>query len=253
MLFNAPKQFFCASRSVGRRKILYSNVTPSFNRMIFNFWGAFVGKLFILPLFYCCVVLLLSSCSSQSGSVDSVQVQNSLVPLNCIAVLPASTSVGQDETIGYEKAQSLEEGAAFATEVMRRELQGNQKVQILSSNQLGSLVPEISGGISGTVAALGQKLNCDAVLLTIVRHYKQREGTEYSADAPASVDFFMELRHSTDGNILWSADYREEQKSFLSNIFSFSKAKSRGFKWVTVEQLMEQGIKERLEDCPYLK
>ena len=182
-----------------------------------------------------------------------MKAQKSLVPLSCIVVLPAGTSVDQDETIGYGKAQSLIKGAEYATDVMQGVLQGNPKVHLLSSNQLGSLVPGISGGISGTVAALGQKLNCDGVLLTTVRQYRQREGTEYSADSPASVDFFMELRHSTDGNILWSADYREEQESFMSNIFSFSKAKKRGFKWVTAEQLMEQGIKERLDDCPYLK
>lgn len=206
-----------------------------------------------LLLFYCCAVILLSSCSSQSGSGGSRQVQAPLQPLSCIAVLPASTSVGKDETIIYAEAQSLEKGAVYATDVIKRELKGNPRVRILSSNQLESLVPEISGGVSGTVAALGQKLNCDGVLMTTVRSYKQREGTEYSADSPASVDFFMVLRHSDNGNVLWSADFREKQESFLSNIFSFTKARKRGFKWVSVEQLMEQGIKERLGECPYLK
>ncbi len=211
-------------------------------------------KIFKLILLSCCAVTLFSSCSTQTGSTGDEEVQPPIVPLSCIAVLPAMTSVSREgENIAYPDALSLEKGAETATSIIKRELQGNPKVHIVSSYQLASLVPEISGGISGTIAALGQKLNCDGVLLTTVRKYDERQGTEYSAEAPASVDFYMVLRHSSSGNILWSADFREEQQSFLSNIFSFSKAQNRGFKWVTAEQLMEQGIKERLSGCPYLE
>ena len=190
---------------------------------------------------------------SQSPDDDSLDAKAPFVPLSCIAVLPASTSVDETDTVHYEKAQALEQGAAYATDVMQKLLEGKPKVRILTENQLVAYGSDISGGISGTIASLGQKLNCDGVLLTTVRQYRQRQGTGYSVDSPAAVDFFMVLRHSTDGNILWSADFREEQQSVLSNIFTFGKAKSRGFEWVTVEQLMEQGIQERLEDCPYLQ
>lgn len=205
-------------------------------------------------LFICaCIVALLSSCSSPSGNLGSNQEQTYLVPLSCIAVLPAGTSVSEEETIEIEEAKSLEKGAAYATDVMRNELRDHPDVRIMSSNEVSSLIPEISGGQIGTVIALGQKLNCDGVLLTTVHRYSQREGTEYAADSPASVKFSMVLRHAKNGNVLWSADFREKQQSFLSNIFSFTQAKKRGFKWISVEELMEQGIKERLNDCPYLK
>jgi len=189
---------------------------------------------------------------SRSGIDDSDEMPKQVLPLSCIAVLPASSAADLDATISYAKAQALEEGAAYANEVIDRQLRGNPKVRIVNSFQVNSLVSDVSGGISGTVAALGQKLQCDGVLLTSVSRFQQREGTEYSVDAPAAVDLSMVLRHSERGNILWSADFREEQGSLLSNLFSFSKAYKRGFKWVTAEQLMEQGIKERLGDCPYL-
>ncbi len=53
--------------------------------------------------------------------------------------------------------------------------------------------------------------------------------------------------------VLWSADFDETQESLMSNILAFNKAQSRGFKWVSVENLVRQGIKERIADCPYLK
>jgi hypothetical protein len=194
----------------------------------------------------------MSSCSSPSGNRGNTQDLASLVPLSCIAVLPAGTSVSEEETIEIEDAKSLEKGAAYATNVMRNELKDHPDVRIMSSSEISFLIPEISGGQIGTVTALGKKLNCDGVLLTTVHRYKQREGTDYAADSPASVNFTMVLRHAKSGNVLWSADFREKQQSFLSNIFSFTQAKKRGFKWISVEELMEQGIKERLNDCPYL-
>jgi hypothetical protein len=199
-----------------------------------------------------CALTLLSSCSSNSGNGNGGLVQPPVEPLSCIIVLPASTSVDKDDTINYEEAQSLEKGAAYATEVIAGALEGNPKIRILTSEQVNSLVPEISGGITGTVSALGQKLNCDAAMLTTVLRFKQRVGTDYASDSPASADVHMVLRHVSNGTVLWSADYRETQESFLKNIFSYSKMKSRGFKWITVEQLMETGIKERLAECPYL-
>lgn len=199
-----------------------------------------------------CIVALMSSCTSISGNSGNNQDLASLVPLSCIAVLPVGTSVSEEETIEIEEAQSLEKGAAYATDVMRNELKDHPDVRIMSSNEVSSLVSEVSGGQIGTIIALGQKVNCEGVLLTTVHRYIQREGTEYAADSPASVDFSMVLRHTKNGNVLWSADFREKQQSFLSNIFSFAQAKKRGFKWISAEELMEQGIKERLNDCPYL-
>lgn len=211
-----------------------------------------MAKLINVFLRCCCAVVLLCSCSSQSMIDSGQEAKTDLVPLSCVAILPASTSVVKDQTIDYEKARSLEKGAAYATDVMQQQLQGEPGVRIINAQELSAYGPDVSGGISGTVAALGRKLDCDGVLLTTVLQYRQRQGTEYAVDAPAAVDFLMVLRHTTDGNILWSADFHEEQQSVLSNIFTFSKAKSRDFKWITVEQLMEEGIKDRLEDCPYL-
>ena len=175
-----------------------------------------------------------------------------LEPLACIVILPAATSVGENDTIKFSDARNLEKGATLATSVLSRELAGNPKVTILTGEQVTALVPEISGGISGTIVALGKKLNCDAVLTTTVDRFRQREGGEYASDSPASAMFSMVLRHVPSGRILWSADFKETQASFLSNVLSFDKAQNRGFKWISVEELLEQGVRERLAECPYL-
>lgn len=213
--------------------------------------GDFVEKLFKVFLSCSCALLLLASCSANLGP-DGGQVQQPLEPLSCIAVLPVGTSVDRDDAIRHEEARALDKGADFATDVMTNELSGNRKVRILTADQVASLVPDVSGGLSGTVSAIGKKVNCDAVLLTTVRRFKQRVGTEYASDDPASAELHMALMHTRTGAVLWTGDFRETQESFLDNILTIDKVQKRGLKWVTVEQLVEQGIKERLATCPYL-
>jgi hypothetical protein len=214
--------------------------------------GEFVKKVFSSVVILSCVLLWLSSCSSPSNNGHGAAVQVPVEPLACIIVLPATTSVGKSDTIKYSDARDLEKGATLATSIMSRELADNQKVRVLTSNQISTLIPEVSGGISGTIAALGKKLNCDGVLTTTIARFKQREGGEYASESPASTEFNMILRRASTGSVLWSADFKETQESFLSNVFSLDKAQSRGFKWISVEELLEQGVKERLTTCPYL-
>ncbi len=209
-------------------------------------------NLIFTTLKWSCVALFLSSCSPQSHVGSGAKLHAPIEPLACIAVLPATTSVGHDETIQLDEARDLERGATFATSVISKELMANENVKMLTTSQISSLVSEVSGGYSGTIAALGEKLNCDGVLTTIVSKFKQRKGSEYSSESTASTKFSMTLRHAEKGSILWSADFGETQESFLSNILSFEKVQSRGFRWITVEELLESGIHERLRDCPYL-
>jgi len=46
--------------------------------------------------------------------------------------------------------------------------------------------------------------------------------------------------------------FKETQQSLMSNLMTFGKAENRGFKWITVEELVRQGIHEKIEECPYL-
>jgi len=176
-----------------------------------------------------------------------------LAPLSCIAVLPAVPVADKDDQLSAEQRRVLLEGAAFATGITTRELSDHSKVRLLTASQAANFSPELSRGVFGMVAAVGKQVGCDGVMTTMVRRYQQRQGTEYAVDDPASAEFTMTLLHAGTGRVLWTGDFQETQESFLDNILTYEKMQSRGFKWVSVEQLMEQGISERLASCPYLK
>ena len=102
------------------------------------------------------------------------------------------------------------------------------------------------------IKKVGSELKCAAVLMTTLTDYRQRLGGAYGAERPASVTFTMRLISTRDGRVLWHSMFKETQQSLMSNLLSFGKAESRGFKWITVEELVRHGINETLEKCPYL-
>ncbi|MBU3984426.1 MAG: hypothetical protein KJ985_13395 [Proteobacteria bacterium] len=101
--------------------------------------------------------------------------------------------------------------------------------------------------------ALGAKLDSNAVLDITVTRFHERDGSDLSVNSPASAAFQMVLTHVDSGMVLWAASFDETQEALSSNLLSLGKARNRGFKWITVEELVSQGVKERLADCPYLQ
>lgn len=198
-------------------------------------------------LFLCCLVLL-SSCSSPKSTKETSRQITGAV--NCVAVLPTRAMVDESGTV---QSVTLRRGAALIDTVMAREIGANAKVRMLSPEELHTLYLGEGSGLVSVIRNASQMTGCDAVMITTVSRFKQREGGEYAADAPASASFDLRIVDVKNKNVLWASDFNETQQSLFSNIFSFGKAQSRGFKWITVEELVSQGVKERLAECPYLK
>lgn len=195
----------------------------------------------------CCLGLVLASCSATPEVTDAGK--KILEPVSCIAVLPAR--VGSDEEVakigGY--FENVRKGADYVNSVMVQDLMENPKARIVSASQLES---EVIGNLVSTIDQASKTTNCDAVLVTTVLKFKQRQGTTYAADEPASAAFDMRLYKVDNKNVIWAADFSETQQPLLSNLFTFGKAQSRGFQWITVEELVSEGLKERIAACPYL-
>ncbi len=201
----------------------------------------------------CGLLAFLSSCSGRSGD-QAGETEKHIRPLSSIVVLPAEIGSEQGAARKSGDHETLRKGASFVDLTMAEELKEFSKVRVLSRQQVENLMEEDNADAAvDVIEHLGRVLHCDAVLQTTVFRYRQREGGEYAAESPASASFQMRLVEVKTKAVLWSADFDETQESLMSNILAFNKAQSRGFKWVSVENLVRQGIKERIADCPYLK
>lgn len=210
-------------------------------------------KISLTVLLCCCFLTIVSACSTNQG--PTVSDQRALIePVTCIAVLPVRTVADQDGS-GLQATQMklLRDGASYADTILLQELSGNENVRMVMPADLSNYNQDTISGISGIIDSVSNGMSCDAVLVTTMRKFRQRDGGAYAVDEPASASFDMRIFNAETKAVIWAADFNETQESFLSNIFSFGKAQQRGFKWITVEELVAQGMKERLAACPFFK
>ncbi len=198
----------------------------------------------------CCLSLFLLSCSGKKA-VEIASSNNEVKKLSCLAVMPVRTTVSTTENMKFDDAQILEKGADYLDVVILEELNHTNVARIVTPSQLEDLLQEVPGGNIGLLKEVGKRVNCNAVLYTTIQRFEQRKGGDYAVDSPASAGFEMRLVDVQNGTVLWSGNFNETQESLFNNIFSFNKAQNRGFKWITVEDLVRQGVHERIADCPY--
>jgi hypothetical protein len=196
----------------------------------------------------CGLLSILGACSGKSGQTASQSDQGGRT-LSSVVILPAEAAQGDGGNAG-----DLLKGAEFVNLKIAELTQDYGNVRVLSQGQVNDLMDEDNtDNTNDVVAHLHKVLHCDAVMMVTVHRYRQRQGGDLAADSPASASFQIRLIDAKNKAVLWSADFDETQESLLSNILTFNKAQSRGFKWVTVETLISQGLQDRLADCPFLK
>ena len=203
----------------------------------------------LIVAFFCSVFF--SACMGKSGE-QAEEKTVTLQPLTGVVVMP--TVMAEKAMNSVRKGTSTPESVAgFVDGVVGAELGKDNKVLMVTEGKLDALLTDAAGGRLAQMKTLGAKLNANAVLEVTVTRFHERDGSDLSVNSPASAAFEMVLTHVDTGMVLWAASFDETQEALSSNLLTLGKVKSRGFKWITVEDLVRQGLKERLADCPYLQ
>jgi hypothetical protein len=93
---------------------------------------------------------------------------------------------------------------------------------------------------------IGQRVYADAVITGRMQRFRERVGDEWGAKSPASVAFVLELVDIRRGDVIWSARFDETQKSLSENIFAIGDISQRGVRWLSAEQLIQEGVKKAI-------
>ncbi len=194
---------------------------------------------------------------SLGGCADIVLKKVSLsqarpVSVSCIGVLPTDTEVDYDHTLSYKTARSLEMGSLIMDSLLREQLAGKDKIRFINKNQLEGLVAGSGDQALEVARVAAQTLNCNAILQTRLKKFQNRIGQDYSVQRPAGATFEYRLIEVTNGKLLCAGEFDESQTSILENLFTFNKAVNRGFRWISVEDLLREGIQDRFGECTYL-
>ena len=204
----------------------------------------------ILIVAFLCSVFF-SACMGKKGE-QAEEKTATLQPLTGVIVMP-TVMVEKAMNSARKGTSTSESVAGFVDGVISAELVKDKKAHMVTEGQLDALLTDAAGGRLAQMKALGAKLNANAVLEVKVTRFHERDGSDLSVNSPASAAFEMVLTHVDTGMVLWAASFDETQEALSSNLLTIGKVKNRGFKWITVEELVRQGLKERLADCPYLQ
>ena len=102
------------------------------------------------------------------------------------------------------------------------------------------------------IIEIGRALGADAVLAGHVYRFRERIGTPYAAETPASVTFDLDLIRVDDGRVMWESHFKETQQTLTNNLFDLGKFLKRKGKWITAEEMAVSGLEEILKTFPVL-
>lgn len=108
----------------------------------------------------------------------------------------------------------------------------------------------MEGQSDRAIQQVGKDLGSDAVLVGYVYRWRERQGSDYGVESPASVTFDLRLIRPLDGSILWKSVFDKTQQSLSENLFDMDTFVESGGKWLTAEGLAEIGIKKLVSEMP---
>jgi hypothetical protein len=94
---------------------------------------------------------------------------------------------------------------------------------------------------------IGRALNADAIFVGNIYRFRERIGTKYSVNLPASVAFDIHLIRVEDGRVLWSAHLDETQQPLSDDLFRLNLFLRRKAKWITAKEMAISGLKDMLK------
>ena len=162
---------------------------------------------------------------------------------------PPVVTIGKMVVVGFQPAitpggesgpaRSPITGAVFlaepTTRIVADRLTGNLFGKLLDTKKYHLIPPGQARGVFSSIIGsgslledveiaqkIGQTLSAESVLLGYTYRWKEREGTDYAVNHPASVAFDLYLIRVLDGSVLWKGKFDKTQQSLSENLFDMS-------------------------------
>jgi hypothetical protein len=100
------------------------------------------------------------------------------------------------------------------------------------------------------IPLIGRHLGADVVLVGHLYRFKERVGSKYAIDSPASVGFDINMVDTRNGKLIWSGYFDETQQSLSENLFLIGTFFKRGGTWVTAKQMASEALDDLVQDMP---
>ncbi len=195
-------------------------------------------------------MLFLSACSKKQS--ETVVPKDPSLAISCIGVLPVETVVNSESGMSVTQMKQLKDGALVLDSLLRKQFAGVGDFRFTNTRHVFDLEDANNEKTLEMLSKVAEQLSCNAVLAVHVERYVDRVGGEYTAKEPASVAFQYKLYEMDHGKVICQGRFDEVQQSLMENMYNWNRVSSRGFKWVTAEALLTEGLEEKFSQCAYL-
>ena len=203
-----------------------------------------------IGLALCCFIVV-GGCAKKEG--PTVVATDPGVAISCIAVMPVQPSVDFEEVMSPAEKRVLKDGSQVMDGLLKQLLTGKANVKFVAEGQGTLKENESVAGNLVNARRIADKSGCNAVLEATLSQYVERVGGPYGVKEPAAVTFTYKLYETGNGKVFCHGRFDEKQQAVMDNLLTLPKAKSRGLTWLTAEELLSDGLRERLGQCTYLE
>jgi hypothetical protein len=201
------------------------------------------------------VILFCSSCQSRREYVP--QEKPSLPKIEKMVVvgfLPAMSQWDEPKMVRSPVSGAVFFGEPVSEQVVNRltaslfdKIVKEKRFELISPGQARGVysslkLSDVVGSEIEIIQKIGQAFSAEGVLFGYLYRYREREGTDYAVNRPASVAFDLYLIRPQDRATLWTGRFDKTQQHLSQNIFdvdTFMKGQGR---WMTAERLAEIGL-----------
>jgi hypothetical protein len=215
----------------------------------------------LLKVFLLTGILFLSACggdntvTSKPPNLSGIK-KILILPFKDMSAVFGESVNGRCPVCGkvFTTGEVAEGATAMLTEHLFILLKDRKDIELIPSSQAQGV---LSGLLAGSKKELlerdlqleiGRVLNADAIFVGYIYRFRERVGTQYSVDLPASVAFDIHLIRVKDGRVLWSAHFDETQQPLSDDLFRLKLFLRRKAKWITAKEMAISGLEDMLKD-----
>jgi nucleotide-binding universal stress UspA family protein len=187
-----------------------------------------------------------------------------------IAVMPFQKASPEDiashllvynsEMVSQDEANTAEN--VVITSFMDK-LSQNEKIDVIPVADTHKLYRRVTSeavseaGTPGTdkerILRIGRELNADAIVVGYIYRFRERDGTPYAVQKPASVAYEIRLLDGKTGASIWQGAFDKTQRSLMENLFhlpTFIRGKGQ---WMTAKELTDEGMEDLFQSFPVIR
>jgi hypothetical protein len=93
-------------------------------------------------------------------------------------------------------------------------------------------------------ARVGAALGADVVFCGVLERFDERLGGDYGVEAPAAVNFSLDVVEVKTGQTIWQGRYEHTQQPLSADLADFGGFLQRRARWVTAAELSGQAMRD---------